>query len=356
VGLDSNDDLYVYFPMPFARHAVVTLLSRRSVATTNVSSEIKYKPFTDSFANVGYFKTAFNAETPTTNGCDIRILDTDGCGQFVGVVESMMGPVSRAHLEGDERIYVDDNPTPAIYGTGTEDFYNGGWYFEHGIFTQPTHGNPVHLADGDYDRTTAYRLFMPDTVPFRNHIRVGIEHGGTDDVAENVWTLAYYYCQRTPRSVLTDSLKVGDPASETAHHYCVTNQTWSGSRTYSFDGELDRVHSTAPGRAHKGTSQFTMTISPANAGAILRRQFDQGIGNQKAAVYVNGTFAGDWYRAGANADHRWREDDFIIPARYTIGKSFLTIAVKYISSDKDWNEFAYSIFTQAGAPTSAGRN
>ncbi len=85
-----------------------------------------------SFANVGYFKTAFNSELPTTNGSDIIMLDAEGSGHLVGVVENMMGPTSRSYLEGDERFYVDDSLSPAFYGTGTEDFYNGGWYFDHG--------------------------------------------------------------------------------------------------------------------------------------------------------------------------------------------------------------------------------
>ncbi len=32
-------------------------------------------------------------------------------------------------LEGDERVFVDGQESPHIYGTGTEDFYESGWYF-----------------------------------------------------------------------------------------------------------------------------------------------------------------------------------------------------------------------------------
>ena len=39
----------------------------------------------------------------------------------------------RDYLEGDERIFIDGKLTPELYGTGTEDFYESGWYFRGGI-------------------------------------------------------------------------------------------------------------------------------------------------------------------------------------------------------------------------------
>jgi hypothetical protein len=351
VGVDANTNFYCYFPMPFARRAVVQLVSQRTTDTRNLQCEICYRPFAGSFANVGYFKTAFHSETPTTNGSDILFLDTEGAGQLVGVVENMMGPTSRSYLEGDERIYVDDSQTPAFYGTGTEDFYNGGWYFNHGLFTRPLSGNPAHIADTNYDRTTAYRFFLQDAIPFRKHLRAGIEHGGHDDVSENVWTLAYYYLQPLPRAVLTDELDVGNVASESAHAYSINTPTWSGSRSFTYDGDFDDAPLTDDGRAHKGYSQFTLALSPTNAGAILRRRFDQGIASQKAEVYVDGALVGIWSVAGGNAIHRWRDSEFMIPASFTSGKSTLQIKVQFLSSSNDWNEFHYWLYTLKPAMT-----
>ncbi len=362
VGMDAGNNLYVYFPMPFASRAVVQLISQRSAVTTNIYFEIRHKPFTDSFTNVGYLKTQFRSETPTTNGADILMLDAVGTGHLVGVVESMMGPTDRSYLEGDERIYVDDNESPAIYGTGTEDFYNGGWYFDHGLFTQPTHGNTAHVADTNFDRSAAYRLFMQDAVPFRRHIRVGIEHGTGNSVSENVWTLAYYYYQPVARAVLTDQLDVDKTASETAHAYSINTQTWNGSRTYSYDGNFDNVNLTDDGRAHRGFSQFTMSLQPTNAGAILRRRFDQGVANQTANVYADGALVGVWYQGGYEDIHNWRDQDFMIPAVFTSGKSSTRIKVQFLSSSNDWSEFTYSLYSvlprnqtlQANAQTVSG--
>jgi hypothetical protein len=193
-GIDSSDNLYIYFPMPFEKRARVELFSQRGVPTNGIAYEIKHKPFASPFTNVGYFKTQFIAQTRTGgDGTDAIFFDADGAGHLVGVVASLKGEANRLYLEGDERIYVDGSPTPAIHGTGTEDFFNGGWYFLGGIFTLPVHGFTAHIRDSSFDRTTAYRLFLQDAIPFTKHLTAGIEHGPVNDVSEAAWTLAYYY-------------------------------------------------------------------------------------------------------------------------------------------------------------------
>jgi len=39
----------------------------------------------------------------------------------------------RDYLEGDERVFIDGQQSPVIYGTGTEDFYESGWFFRGGV-------------------------------------------------------------------------------------------------------------------------------------------------------------------------------------------------------------------------------
>jgi hypothetical protein len=267
----------------------------------------------------------------------------------------MTGPISRGYLEGDERIFVDDSQTPMFQGTGTEDFFNAGWYFSGGLFTLPTHGNTAHFSDSANDYTAAYRLFIADAIPFRKHIRVGIEHGGVNDVSETISALAYYYYKPNNLAVLTDQLDVGNTASESAHFYTISNQTWSGSEAFQYEGnDLYQVSITDDGRAHQGFSQFTMSLQPTNSGAILRRRFDQGIANQQAGVFVDGAFAGVWYQAGNNWSYRWRDDDFMIPAAYTAGKHSITVQIQFLSSAIDWNEFYYSLYTVLPVVASGG--
>lgn len=354
LGIDAEDNLYVYFPMPFRTRARIELVNDRAVALSGVTYQVQHKAFTGSFADVGYFRTQFNSHLPAENGSDVEILDVSGAGKFLGVTQSIAGPAgptaSRWYLEGDERVYVNGSSTPAIYGTGTEDFYDGAWYFEYGPFTRPLSGAPRHVIEpagaGLYsDKTSAYRLFTHNAIPFHNGIRFSIEHGGANEEPADIWTLAYYYHAPLPRAALTDALDVGNPSSESAHGYSITGQTWSGTRTFTHEGDFDDIESTDDGRAHNGSSAFTLAINPDNTGVILRRQFDQFIGNQAANVQVDGQRVGTWYTAGRNQFHRWAQDDFLIGSTFTSGKSSLRIRIEFIGGDLDYNEFSYDAFS-----------
>jgi hypothetical protein len=194
VGVDDAENLYVYFPMPFEKRARVQIVSQRAVATDPIAYEIKHRAFTDSFRAVGYFKTQFSVHDHRAgDGGDVVILDTAGAGHLVGVGLSMQGKMDFWFLEGDERIFVDNNPIPALYGTGVEDFFNGGWYFENGPFTLPLHGNTFQSTHNGSGKIAAYRFLMPDVIPFTQHLRVTIEHGNANDADVAAWSLAFYY-------------------------------------------------------------------------------------------------------------------------------------------------------------------
>jgi hypothetical protein len=79
---------------------------------------------------------------------------------------------------------------------------------------------------------------------------------------------------------------------------------------------------------------------------MLRRLLNQGIGNQRAQVFADGTLVGDWLSPGSNLNHAWREEDFAIPNSLTAGKASLLIEIRFVSSDVDWTEFEYEAYSQ----------
>ena len=78
---------------------------------------------------------------------------------------------------------------------------------------------------------------------------------------------------------------------------------------------------------------------------MLRRTLDQGVLSQSALVFVDGALVGPWYKAGGNTVKRFRQEDFEIPASFTSGKTAITVKIQFVSSQSDWNEFAYTILT-----------
>jgi hypothetical protein len=127
-------------------------------------------------------------------------------------------------------------------------------------------------------------------------------------------------------------------------NYSITSQNWTGSFTNDYFGRDVAAVFSGLGRAHKGTSQFTISINPANQGVRLSRIMDHGVANQKARVYVNNAQVGTWYTGGVSLSHKARYDSFEIPASFTSGKT-ITIKIQFVSSANDWNEFVYDAYS-----------
>ncbi|GAA2854740.1 hypothetical protein GCM10020220_049990 [Nonomuraea rubra] len=123
-----------WWPMPYRTGATVELhndTGRTIEGEASVTSAKRAMP-----ANAGYFRTQSRAGG-TTPGQSWTFLRATGHGKFVGVSHTMRGPTNRNYLEGDERVHVDGSRTPQIHGTGTEDFYQAGWYFKPGDLQHP---------------------------------------------------------------------------------------------------------------------------------------------------------------------------------------------------------------------------
>ena len=345
-GIDDSDTLYMYLPMPFQHHASIQLVDAGSASVAGIGYEVQYRPFSGAFRDVGYLRTSYKPSARASRGQDLAVLSTTGSGKLVGITASYTGDARRSYLEGDERIYVDGSRSPAFYGTGTEDFYNGGYYFIQGPYSQPMSGNTAHVVAGSADQTAAYRFLLQDAIEYRSRLVVRFQHGPYDNTTDTrAAFLTYYYQRPAVSSRLTDTLNVGNRASELAHHYVVTGQQWSGSHAYQYAGIADHTNITDSGRGYRGHSQFTIAVARSNQGVDLRRRFDQGIADQKAQVYVDGHLAGTWYVAGHNAYNRWADSDFFIRAALTAGKPKLTVRIVFVSAGQYFTDYAYRAYS-----------
>lgn len=349
----ADGRLYMYFPMPFEESAKVTLVSTTPDNRVDLNYTVEYADFSDDFDDVGYFKTEYRELLPnTTLDQDVELLRTDGRGKMVGVMQSgKMLEKQRSwgwFMEGDERFYMDKKRTPSIFGTGTEDFYNAGWYYRNGVFSNAFAGCTFKDLDSRPTRVAAYRLFVNDAMQFRNGIDAYIEHGGSNDTVSQYWTVVYYYHQPDPVLTLSDTLDIGVSDSEASHNYTIDGAVGGvRTKTAQFEGVEYSVDVTKEGRGFTGYSEFTMNIDSANKGVLLRRVLDYSIQNQKAKIYVDNELVGTWLNAGFNNFIHWREDDFFIASDYTAGKSQITIKVEYESytGSTEWTEFLYEAWS-----------
>jgi D-arabinan exo alpha-(1,3)/(1,5)-arabinofuranosidase (non-reducing end) len=349
-GSGANAWYSTWWPMPFAQTATISLVNNTSSAVSGINTEVTVDPdsqWTTALADgsAGYFSTQSHSGA-TTAGQDWTFADQSGEGKFVGVSETMRGPTGRGYLEGDERVYADNSLSPQILGTGTEDFYEGGWYFRGGtVYTDPFTGQPAHQTSGTgdctADCTTTYRLMLGDQVDYDTALRFGIEHGEWDDVSATYSSTAFLYTQPKVTTHRTDRVDVTDASSRSAHGYTDSGAS-QADLTAEYEGDDDNMPIEGTVRSATGAVSFTLAVDSGNAGVLVRRTGDQNAAYQSAAVSVDGTSVGTWLEARGNPRQRWLSDTYPLPASATAGKSSVTVTLTPTSGAPAWTAASYT--------------
>ena len=358
LGMSTNGDYYCYFPMPYWQSAQFSL-TNASTEQVVVPFEVQYTTNAYNAAENGYFYAEHQLQNIENDGEDVCFLQTQGKGHFVGLSVYILGldytGNNLDHLEGDERIYLDESSSPAIYGTGTEDYFNCAWYFNGAPKCLPYHGCALQEFNPQPPNATqAYRLHLADPLPFQTHFRFGMEHGRANNTRGIYSSVAYFYKRSESGWEQTATL---NPATASSSVYQASNAV-EKIRTWCFEGEDDQTSMTATGSSFTAFSEFEVPIT-TNAGVVLRRLTDRTVGRQKASVFVDGTRVGCWYDADCNlvtqrlyntetylvVSQRWNEAEFQIPLELTAGKTNLHIRIERDSDGaSEWNEYRYDIF------------
>ncbi len=349
----------LYWPMPFRAQARIALQAATNLQ--KIAWSLGDEAFPDPPAWWGTFHATYTSTAHPPQGEDMTFLDVHGSGKLVGTVVNFWRPDGT--LEGNPSFYIDDSFTPQIEVTGTEEWGLGGDYWRGGQQTSlPLGGLPSSQNNprgSDHDGAALYRFLVADSIPFNRHLIVRWAHGSADQTTYPYRALMLWYGTPQVTARLSDELQPGFPASRLSHAYQASDE-----RLYTLRAGIlyQRQSSSisALGSATHGSVNFTLHVDPHNAGAFLRRTFDYCSANQRAAVYVDGTFAGFWYSAGGAssngdaADHNprcWRDEDFPLPATLTAGKSTLSLHLVFSPlSDAPataWTAFTYQIYSFA---------
>ncbi|HEX8524095.1 MAG TPA: glycoside hydrolase family 172 protein [Tepidisphaeraceae bacterium] len=220
-----------YWPMPFHKSARWTVTNMSDKAMDAFYYNIDFTAHDSLPPDTRHFHAQWRRENPTTNGKNYTILETTGAGHYVGVALFMQAiqPRGLGFLEGDEMITIDDHayqspdvdqkspggklfasPTtrPQIIGTGSEDYFSSGWYYDRGLYSAPYHG--IQIKDDPPGRVNTYRWHIEDAMPFTKNIKVTIEHGHgrhPNDHKADYSSIAFYYQTEphTPAPPITDA-------------------------------------------------------------------------------------------------------------------------------------------------------
>lgn len=197
---DDVDGGYLRFPMPYDRGVRVELASDRAAPVMwraeVVAADVGRRP------DEARFYAFWQRENPTTRGRPFTFVDARGRGHLVGAILQAQGDAPGAipeFFEGDDETTIDG--TLRIRGTGSEDFFNGGWYDVPGRWDARV-SLPLSGSLGferALARTGGYRLLLSDAYPFARSLTQTIEHGPSGNALTTDYTaLTFLYADRPP--------------------------------------------------------------------------------------------------------------------------------------------------------------
>lgn len=210
IGSDAKK-CYVYIPMPFDKTADLQLLYRKQDTddkSISVNAIIYYSEQVRDKHTEGKLYTSWNSRQKEDHGKPHVFLEHKGKGHLVGTVLQSQGltPGMTIFFEGDDSTVLDNEMR--LHGTGSEDYFNGGWYalmdrWDQGM-SLPIHGSLDYSLL--FCRTGGYRFYLADKLTFNNSIHHSIEHGPQGNSFPSSYTsLAFYYTDKAPVSFLSPS-------------------------------------------------------------------------------------------------------------------------------------------------------
>ncbi|MGJ8654512.1 MAG: glycoside hydrolase family 172 protein [Opitutaceae bacterium] len=194
--------------MPYQKSGKVTLLNL-SGAPVNAYLEAKTGDWTWDDRSM-YFYAGWRGQypVPTRPYSDWNYVTLNGRGVYVGDTLTVMNPVERWWGEGDEKIWVDGEDFPSLFGTGTEDYYAYSWggvsndFYEHPFHAQPLAHKYNKLnrkpeSEIGVRNTKGYsvetRSRSLDTMPFGSSLQLDMEVWSWTDCDMGYGVGAYWY-------------------------------------------------------------------------------------------------------------------------------------------------------------------
>lgn len=190
--------------MPFKKSLKIRL-DNHGEQTVVVRGSVQLSPYEWKDGQSMYFRALWRVNhgliASRTEVQDLPFLIAQGKGVYVGTTSLLLNPSPGGKWwgEGDEKVFVDDDALPSLFGTGSEDYYNYS-YSSPDIFYFPYCGQPRNDGPDNRGFVTNFRWHILDALPFQQTIRFYME---------------LYHADRTP----------GFSYARVAYHYAVPGVT-----------------------------------------------------------------------------------------------------------------------------------
>jgi len=183
VVVEDGDSYNSFWRMPFRKSARIEIENQSDKPLSLLYFNIDWIKLGDLPKDTPYFYAQYRQEYPVAKGADYVLLETTGKGHYVGTVLAVRMRSPAWFGEGDEKIYIDGEAKPSIWGTGTEDYFLSAWGLKR--TGTPYFGVPYYDQRGIGGLTSAYRWHVSDPIVFNTGIKVTLEHMGWMSPDEN---------------------------------------------------------------------------------------------------------------------------------------------------------------------------
>ncbi len=198
-----------YWPMPFRKHAHITVTNDADKVLPLLTYQIDYR-LGSVPAEAAYFHAQWRRATVNPADSVYTILDgVQGAGRYVGTFLAWAQSSTGWFGEGEVKFYIDgDSKFPTLAGTGTEDYFGADYGFP-ALYstayignvldpksTNPNGGPPLH---------SLYRWHIMDPISFHQDLKVTIQDlgwypdGKYQPEGDNIASVAYWY-QKEPHA------------------------------------------------------------------------------------------------------------------------------------------------------------
>jgi hypothetical protein len=181
MSVEADGTMTCRFVMPYEK-TVRLSIHNTTAAAVRLEGSVRVGPWRWDERSL-YFRAKWRADHDLVAGAgviDLPFVVAIGKGVFAGCAAILMNP-SGAPLahgnwwgEGDEKILVDGEQTPSIFGTGSEDYFNYSWS-RPDLFAHPYCGQPLDSGPDTAGYVSNHRFQVLDAVPFEKSLAVMLE-------------------------------------------------------------------------------------------------------------------------------------------------------------------------------------
>ncbi len=206
INVNPSGGMNCFFPMPFKKHAKITVENRHPNNFGGFFYAISYETC-EIEEETAYFHAKFNRTNPLKYGDDYLIIDNiKGRGHYVGTQMCWQQNNDGWWGEGEIKAFIDgDDEYPTYCGTGTEDYFGGAWCFQSNFtapffgFTDTNNLNNNRQINTIGNRHNMYRFHIMDPIRFNSDLRITMQaigwrsEGRYLPLQDDISSVAYWY-------------------------------------------------------------------------------------------------------------------------------------------------------------------